>query len=102
MKSITSKKPTTTAYIKHNIFIIGDSHVRGLSDKVSSDLDDAFSVTGISKPNADIDGITSSEHFLVDNLTKNDLIIFYAGTNDISKNEAIKGFHSLKAFAQRT
>jgi hypothetical protein len=102
MNSSTLKKPMTTTNIKHNIFIIGDSHVRGLSDKVSSDLDDAFSMTGISKPNADIDGITSSEHFSVDNLTKNYLIIFYGGTKDIGKNEAIKGFHSLKTFAQRT
>jgi hypothetical protein len=31
---------------------------------------DAFSVTGITKPNADIEGITSSLHLLLDNLTK--------------------------------
>jgi hypothetical protein len=40
--------------------------------------------------------------FLPDNLTKMDLIIFYGGIKDISKNESTKGFHSLKAFVQRT
>jgi hypothetical protein len=59
VESITLKKPVSNANIKHKIFIIGDSHVRGLSDKVRNDLDDAFSVIGISKPNGDIDGIMS-------------------------------------------
>jgi hypothetical protein len=63
MDLITLKKPMAAAYIKHKIFKIGDSHVRGLSDKVSSDLDDTFSVTGISKPNADIDETTSLGKF---------------------------------------
>jgi hypothetical protein len=53
-------------------------------------------------PNADIERITSSLHFLSDNLTKNDLIIFYGGTKNISKNESINGFRSLKTFVQRT
>jgi hypothetical protein len=59
-------------------------------------------VIGITKPNADIEGITSSLHLLIDNLTKKDLIIFYGGTKDISRNESRKELHFLKAFAQRT
>jgi hypothetical protein len=31
---------------------------------------DAFSVTGITRPNAGIEGITTSLHLLIDNLTK--------------------------------
>jgi hypothetical protein len=54
---------------------------------------------GITKPNADIEGITSSSH-LPDNQTKKDLIIFCGGTIDISKNESIKEFHSLLFMGQ--
>jgi len=36
------------------------------------------------------------------NLTKKDLLIFYGGTRDISRNETSKGVKALKAFAQRT
>jgi hypothetical protein len=63
-KSITLKKPVSNANKKHKIFIIGDSHVRGLSDKVRNDLD-AFSVIGISKPNADIDSTISPINFFL-------------------------------------
>jgi hypothetical protein len=49
-------------------------------------------VTGITKPNADIEAITSPLHLKTENLTKEDLIIFYDGTKDISRNEAKKGY----------
>jgi hypothetical protein len=75
MESITLKKPVSNSNIKHRFIRIGDGHVRGLSDKVRNYLDDAFSVTGISKPNADIDGIISSINFYSDKLSRNELII---------------------------
>ena len=87
MKLNTSKKTITLACKKHKILIIGDSHVRGLSEKISDCLDYSFGVTGITKPNADIDAITSPLHLKNENLTKKDLIIFCGGTKDISRNE---------------
>jgi metallophosphoesterase superfamily enzyme len=86
---------------EHRIYIIGDSHVKGLSDKVRNGLDEAFRVNGITKPKADIERITSTLHFLSNNLTKNE-IIFYGGSKDISKKESISAFCSLKAFVQTT
>ena len=77
---------------RHKILIIGDSHVRGLSEKISNCLYDSFSVIGITKPNADVEAITSPLHPVTDNLTKKDLIIFYGGTKDISRNETKKGY----------
>jgi hypothetical protein len=70
--------------------------------KVRSGPDEALGVIGITKPNADIETITSALHLLSDNLTTNYLIIPYGGTKDISKIESISGFRSLKPFAQRT
>ena len=57
---------------------------------------------GITKPNADIETITSPIHLKTGNLTKDYLIIFLGGTNDISRNEAKKGLRSLRDFTQRT
>jgi hypothetical protein len=102
MKLNTTKKTVTSACRRHKILIIGDSHVRGLSEKISNCLDDSFSVTGITKPNADIEAITSPLHLKTEGLTKNDLIIFYGVTKDISRNETKKGLRSLMGFAQRT
>ena len=65
-------------------------------------LYDSFSVLGITKPNADIETITSPIHLKTGKLTKEDLIIFLGGTNDISRNEAKNRLRSLKDFIQRT
>jgi hypothetical protein len=66
----------TSNYPKQKILIIGDSHVRGLADNISSNLNDTFYVMGNIKPNANIKVITSSL------LTSEEY-----GTKDISKNE---------------
>jgi hypothetical protein len=102
VKLNTSEKTVTPACRRHKIVIIGDSHVRGLSEKVNNYLDDSFSVISITKSNADIEAITSPLHLKSDNLTKKDLIIFYGGTKNIGRNETKKGLRSLKGFAQRT
>jgi len=78
------------------------SHVTDLSKKISNCLDDSFSVLGTTKPNVNIETITSPIHLKTGNLTKEDLITFLGGTKDISRNEAKKGLHSLKDFTQRT
>ena len=53
---------------------------------------------GIAKPNANIEVSTTTLH--LENLTKKDLIIFFGGTKDISKNESKKGLLSLIDFAR--
>jgi hypothetical protein len=95
-------KTVKSACKRHKILVIGDSHVRGLSEKISNCLEESFSVFGITKPNADIETITSPLHLKTGNLTKEDLIIFLCGTNDIIRNEAKKGLRSLRDFTQRT
>lgn len=48
-----------------------DSHVKDLSGKISNSLDDSFSVTGITKPNACTETVTFPLHLKTENLTKN-------------------------------
>ena len=73
------KLNTSSACRRHKILIIGNNHIRGLSEKVSDCLDYSFGVTGIAKPNADMEASTSPLHLKTENLTKKDLIIFYGG-----------------------
>ena len=73
VKLNNSKKTVALAHRKHKILIIGDNHVRGLSEKVSNCLDDSFSVIGITKPNAEIEVIMCSLHPITDNLTNKDI-----------------------------
>jgi hypothetical protein len=39
---------------KHRIILLGDSHVRGCSEKLANILGNAFSVIGITKPNVNV------------------------------------------------
>jgi hypothetical protein len=57
---------------------------------------------GVSKPNADLDAIISLSHFKIDNFSKNDVIIVYGGSRDISRNETNKGLRFFKQFAIKT
>ena len=59
----------TQARTNHNLLLLGDSHTRGLAERIGCSLQNSFSVTGITKPNADINGITSPRHFAPNNLT---------------------------------
>jgi hypothetical protein len=101
-KSHTEKRYTTRIHKNHNLLLIGDSHTRGLAERIGCSLGNSFSVIGITKPNADIKGITSPGHFTSVNLTKHDTIVFCGGTRDISRNETKNGLRSLKEFAQKT
>jgi hypothetical protein len=92
----------TSNHPNQKILIIGDSHVRGLADNISNNLNDTFYVMGNIKPNANIEAITSSLHTSEEYFSKKDVIIFFGGTKDISKNGSKKGLQSLKAFIQRT
>jgi hypothetical protein len=96
-----SKDAVANNRLRHKILIIGDSNVRGLAGNINSCLSDTFNVMGSIKPNADIEGITSSFHTSEEYFTKKDGSYFMAILKT-NKNESRKGFHSLKAFIQRT
>ena len=98
----TNKRYATRTHPNHNLLLLRDSHTIGLAERIGCSLGSSFTVTGITKPNADIKGITSPGHFTPVNLTKRDMIIFYGGARDISRNESKSGLCSLKEFAQRT
>lgn len=100
--SNVNKKNKGEAYKYHKIVLIGDSHVRGLTEKVKDNLNDSFNLIGITKPNANIEAITSAQHLFTDNLVKKDFIIFCGGTRDISSNDSSRGLRSIINLAQRT
>ena len=100
------QKPAKTLVLslcrRNKVLVIGDSHVRDLSEKIRNKLNFPCNVTGITNPRANAESITSPSHFAAENLTKNDLLIFYGGTRDVSRNEANNGLKALKALAHRT
>ena len=82
--------------------LIGDSHIKNSLEKISNLLDDSYKTTGITKPNANLEAITSPTNFNVDGYTKNDVLILSGGTVDVARNETNNGIRYVTHFLNRT
>jgi len=100
-RQIVSNKCAIPFKEKHKIIILGDSHVEGLSE-ISYSLDCAYSVMGLTNPNANLDTIISPLQFNIDSLSKKDVIIVCGETRDISRNETNNGVRCFKQFEMKT
>lgn len=71
---------------KNNIYIIGDQQVCGLTEEIrksrSGKWNDNYNVTGIVKPFASSSQVLSSCEYLVDIMTKDDVLVLSVGSND--------------------
>jgi hypothetical protein len=72
---------------QHKVLILGDSHVRGCSERLADILGSGFTVTGISKPNANMSAIGDFRYLRTEKLSKSDVIVC-GGTRDVAKNES--------------
>jgi hypothetical protein len=50
----------SSTFNKHKFVIIVDSHIRGCSDKLAYRLSNTYDVTDFSKPNTDLEAVTST------------------------------------------
>ena len=76
---------------RHKIVLIGDSHIKGLSSELKHRLGDDYVILGFAKPNANVGELKDTIKKEVNKLTKDDVLVFWGGTNDVSKNNAAKG-----------
>jgi lysophospholipase L1-like esterase len=83
------------------IIIIGDSHTRGYASELSQNLNKQFRVTNYVKPNADVSILIDTAKKEVSKLTKNDILIFWEGANDVHKNASGKGLAQTVNFLRR-
>jgi lysophospholipase L1-like esterase len=74
--------------VKHNIIILGDSHVSGAASKLQENLNADFAVTSTVKPGAPMNAITNTASEAIKSLTSEDLISIWGGSNDISRNNS--------------
>jgi hypothetical protein len=72
--------------------LIGDSHTKGLSSDLKQNLGDVYEITGFVKPYASVIELVDTVKEEVNRLTKDDVLVFWGGANDVSKNNAVKGF----------
>ena len=92
------EKPRTSK--EHSVILLGDSHVRGIADRLSLNLGSSFHTTGCAKPSATLNYITSSEISELRKLSKSDMVVLCGGTLDIARNDSMQGLASISRFVE--
>jgi hypothetical protein len=100
--AVKSRKSVVVKVKKHRAVLIGDSHIKRCSEKVSNLIDDSYNVTGITKSNANLVTITSPIDVNVDSYTKDDVLILSGGNMDVARNETNNCLRHLINFLMRT
>jgi hypothetical protein len=77
---------TTVPERKRKLVITGDSHARGCAVRVKNLISDKLEICGFVKPGSGVNILTKSAKFEVMNLTKRNVIVFWGGANNVSKN----------------
>jgi hypothetical protein len=80
---------------KHEVLIIGHSHVRGCAAKMTASLDARFEVCDVIKPGSCTESVSETRKEEVGNPTTNDFIIISSGSNDISRNDTRLAFRNI-------
>lgn len=83
---------------KKKIIIIGDSHVRGCARKISNYIGNKFEVSGMLMPGAGLAHITTLAHEEIPNLTSDEAVVIWGGSNDVNKNGTSHGLRHLQNF----
>jgi hypothetical protein len=99
-KSYTIKRPSSNSSPSkdHKVLIIGDSHIRHCASNVKSEIKDTYHVQGLVKPGAGSGTLANSATSDITNLTKNDVIIFCGGANDVAKNNSKTTLRNIRNF----
>lgn len=100
---IMSSKSLTESEIKINskyksVCVLGDSHARGLADKLDQILPSSFKVTGLIKPNAECLQVLDNFN---KKLSNEDLFVLLCGSNDIYNGHIRNIYRNLEAKLQK-
>jgi hypothetical protein len=101
MKNINHKhKSSAQQNPGRKIVIIGDSHALGCAGNMKRNLKDSYKISGFVKSGACIDTLIASAMDDIEYLTNKDIIVFWGGTNDVSKNNSQGGLKHIIHFVE--
>jgi hypothetical protein len=100
----SSYKPIISkAKPKHKSLVLGSSHGRGIGQRLSECMGDAYTVTSIFKPNADLSNVTGDIENLCKGLNKEDQVVIVGGPgNSLDRNLNYQIEKDISDIAQRT
>lgn len=82
----------------HKVLVIGDSHARLCATKIKSEIKSNFCVQGMVKPGVGAGVLVNSCHSDIKHLTKDDVVIFMGGANDVAKNNSQTAIKHIRNF----
>jgi hypothetical protein len=95
-----TKKNELNDVNKHKVMIVGDSHSRGSTIRLGEYLGKNFEVCGIVKPGSKVVDLATQSNTNYTHLTKNDVIVFQGGSNDVYCNNAKVAIFQIKKFCE--
>jgi hypothetical protein len=82
--------------------IIGDSHCMGITTSVSESLGEKYEVYGMIKPGAGTAELVAQALVKYGSLSKEDVIVIQAGSNDVFRNNAKLALSLIVKFCELT
>jgi hypothetical protein len=85
---------------KHEVLLVGYSHLRGCAAYMKVFLNNQFEVLGYVKPEASSKFVMESVKSDIGKLTMDDFLIMCSGSNDVNRNDLSKVFHDVTSFVR--
>jgi hypothetical protein len=82
----------------HKVLIISDSHTRLCATNIKSEIKEKYDVQGLVKQGAGASILVNTASSDITNLTKNDVVIFCGGANDVAKNKSKMALRHIRNF----
>ena len=82
----------------HQVLIIGNSHSRLCASNIKSEIKDNYDVQGRVKAGAGSGILVNTANSDIATLTKNDVVIFCGGANDVTKNNSKMALRHIRNF----
>ncbi|PNF14757.1 hypothetical protein B7P43_G16355 [Cryptotermes secundus] len=96
-------QPVLEAKPKRKILVLGSSHGRGIGQRLQKAMGDAYAVTSIFKPNADLSNVTGDIGKLCKGFSKEDQVVIVGGPgNSLERNLNYQIEKDLSDIAQKT
>ena len=80
----------------HKVLIVGDSHARGCAAEVKLKLNSEYEVIGFVNPGLTMKAIKGSVKEKINQLTKEDIVVLWGGSNDVAKNNSMLGVEHIR------
>jgi len=100
LPSTVNVRMQTSIKCSSKVVILGDSHLKGCTEKINNYLRDTFRITGWTKPGALAEEILDKPTLDLMNLNKRDVIVISAGANDVYMNNSNVALLKITKFIQ--